>query len=127
MGKKTISFDEMSEKEQEAFFEKSANELKERYKPLIEGLKGVETSTIILESGLGCIIRKPNVQTLKKVMPKLTPTNGEANLFDAGEIILRECWVCGDSLIKENEDMLFAASLQAASTINIMRGVLKKN
>lgn len=122
-----VSFDEMTPEQQEAFFEKKIKDLKKEFEPLLVGLKDSETHTIILESGLGCILRKPDSGVMRKVMSKIVSMDGSSDIIGAGELIVDNCWAAGHNIIKENPDMKLAASMQAVGMINMMKGYLKKN
>jgi hypothetical protein len=124
---KEVSFDEMTPEQQDSFFEKKAKEIKEEFKPLLVGLKDSETHTIILESGLGCILRNPHAGVMRKVMSKIVSMDGRSDIIGAGELIVDNCWVAGHNIIKENPDMKLSASMQAVGMINMVKGYLKKN
>ena len=125
--KKVISFSEMTTEQQELFFEEKRKEINEKYKVLTDGLSGTVTHTLILESGLGCILRKPTAGEMRLVMKKIISMSGDSDLIGAGEIILDSCWIAGDKLIKEDPDLRFSASMQASGLISVMQGALKKN
>ena len=122
-----LSFEEMTDKQKNEFFESKIKEIQEKHKTLTEGLKGVETHTIVLESGIGCIVRKPTAGTMRKVMSKVISMSGESDFIGAGEIILDDCWVAGDELIQTDDEQRTAAAIQCFSLVNISQGFIKKN
>lgn len=122
-----LSFDDMTAKQKDDFLEKKFVELQEKYSSAIERLKGVETHTIVLQTGEGCILRKPDAGTMRKVMSKMFTMSGESDFAGAGEAILESCWVGGDNIILENDDMRIAAAMQAFQLVQMMQGIIKKN
>ena len=68
-------------------------------------------------------------QVFYKVFPKLTPMfGGEAEIMEAGEIILRECAIGGDvKVFLTNDEYTIAAAIQCVGLVNVATGSLKKN
>lgn len=119
------SFAEMTEERKVEFLEIAKNEIYEKHKVVLP--KGVETHTIVLENGLGCIIKKPNANLLGKVINKISAFVGSPDIVGAGKLILDNCWMCGDKEIQENEEFALYAAMQCVTVVNVMQGSIKKN
>lgn len=120
-------FEELTQEEQVKFFELAEEKVYKKYEKIISPeIKG-STHTIVLENGLGCIIRKPNAKITGMVLNKLSNFNGEIDSVGAGKIILENCWVCGDQEVLDNPDFALFAGIQCVSTVKIMQGSIKKN
>lgn len=118
-------FDSLSEQEQERFYDLSEEKIKEKYGKIIP--KNVKTHTIVLENGMGGILRHPNPTILSKAMGALSSINGDPDMYKAGNHILDNCWACGDKEVLNDESLRFSAALQACSLVQVMQGRIKKN
>ena len=118
-------FDDLNEKEQERFFDLIEEKILEKYGKLVP--KGSKTKILVLENGLGCILNHPKPYVLSKALGALSSIKDDPDMYKAGNHILKNCWVAGDNEILDNEELRFAAALQAAQVIEVLQGRLKKN
>lgn len=62
----------------------------------------------------------------------VAPGNKDPRYVDAGQIILKTCWISGDAELKddvtpENSELNCSACLKACELIDIKEGFIKKN
>jgi hypothetical protein len=118
-------FDSLTEDEQKKFFELKTIEIEEKYGKLVP--KGTKTHTIVIENGLGCILNSPKPHVLSQALGALSGIGKDPDMYKAGNIILKNCWIAGDMEIQENDDFRFACALQAINVIQVLQGNIKKN
>lgn len=86
-----------------------------------------QTYTLEVE-GKTATLRKPSRKILGQAMGMMVPVGGQVpDITAAGEWILVNCWVDGDSAIKEDEDLLLAASMAVMEIIELKVATIKKN
>ena len=122
-----IPFSELNEKEQTKFFELAKKNVYEKYSKVVPPEVLSNSHTIVLENGLGCIIKIPNASITGKVLNKLSAFSGEPDVTGAGKVILDNCWICGDREIQETASFALAAGIQCVSTVDVIQGSIKKN
>ena len=119
-------FEDLNDKEKERFSELTIATINERYSKIIP--KNARTHTLVLENGMGCVVRHPGPKTLSKAMGALMPSGDkDPDMYKSGCAILRDCWIAGDKQLEEESDERFAIALQAVSIIQAMEGFVKKN
>ena len=74
-----------------------------------------------------CILREPTFDEYALATTAMITSTGQVNMAAAGKIIIQTCWIEGDEQIKKDDKLLFAASMKAASIINVQEAELKKN
>lgn len=75
-----------------------------------------------------CILRKPSRQIIGQATGMMMPVGGQVpDITQPGEYILKNCWISGDEIIMEDDDLLLAASMSAMEMIQIRTATLKKN
>lgn len=87
--------------------------------------------TLEVDGSLGkkiAFLKTPGRDTFKKVFPMISPfDDSKPDYIGAGEIILRECFVGGDTEIQTVDEYILAGSIQAMGIIKIADATLKKN
>lgn len=83
----------------------------------------------ITVDGKTATLSKPNRATLKIVLSKIS--GGNPNYIEAGEILLKTCWVDGDPALKdfasdENAELNLSACLAAVGLVQLKNSDLKK-
>ena len=66
-------------------------------------------------------LKKPDRKTLSYAM-----TNAQTNPLGFAEVILENCWLGGDEVIKTDDSLFFAAAGQIDKLIEIKEAELKK-
>lgn len=94
--------------------------------------KKEETFTLSVEGESGkeytCQLRKPSKRILGQATGMMVPVNGQLpDVSEAGEWILKNCWIDGDEIILEDEDLLFSASMACMEMTQLRTATLKKN
>jgi hypothetical protein len=118
-------FDSLTEDEQKKFFELKTIEIDNKFGKLVP--KNTKTHTLVIENGLGCILNNPKPQVLSQALGALSGIGKDPDMYKAGNIILKNCWIAGDMEIQENDDFRFACALQAINVIQVLQGNIKKN
>ena len=91
--------------------------------------KGTYTLTIEDKS---CNLKALDRATFKIVLGMIAPGGKDPKYVDAGQIILKTCWISGDEELKddispENAELNCSACLKACELIEIKEGSIKKN
>jgi len=73
-----------------------------------------------------CQLSQMSRAVLEVVIGLIMNINAPPQYLKAGEIILNSCWVSGDSEIRENEQLLISASMQAYKLFELKKSTLKK-
>jgi len=92
---------------------------------------------ITVEGGATCYLKEMKRGVLERVLSMIAPKgNQEPQYINAGEKILRSCWldtatvkgekVESDKAILENDDLLTAAAFQAYELVDIKTAKLEK-
>ncbi len=68
-----------------------------------------------------CYLKKPDRKTLSFAM-----TDAQTNPLGFAEVILENCWLGGDEIIKTNDDYFMAASGVIDELIEIKQAAIKK-
>lgn len=68
-----------------------------------------------------CYLKKPDRKTLSFAM-----VGAEANPFQPAEVILENCWLGGDEVIKTDDSLFLAAAGQIDELIDIKEATIKK-
>ena len=94
--------------------------------------KAPVTFTLTVEDEDGkeysCQLSKPSRQIIGQATGMMMPVNGQVpDISRAGEWILQNCWIEGDEIIKEDDDLLFAACMQCMEMVKMKTTTLKKN
>ena len=76
--------------------------------------------------GMVCYLRKIDRATLEQAMGLMMKTRGNPEYIRAGEVILLNCWVTGDDIIKSDEQYLMAACMTAYELMEMKSATLKK-
>jgi hypothetical protein len=83
--------------------------------------------TIEIE-GKKCFLKAPSRTTFGKVLPMMSASfGGEINIVGAGEILLRECTIGGDSEFLTDDEFILPASLKALELFEMKEATLKKS
>lgn len=72
------------------------------------------------EAGV-CYLRKPTRKIIEAVFSLI-----QTNPIQAAEVMMRNCWICGDERIKNDDDMFLSAVPLVTSLIKIRTGEIKK-
>jgi hypothetical protein len=60
-----------------------------------------------------CYLRKPNRKTLGYAM-----VAGKENYIKFNEVLLKDCWLGGDEIIKTDDELFFAVSSKFGELVN---------
>lgn len=93
-------------------------------------IKGDYTLTINGSEGeKKCELREIPKNLFFKVFGMIAPMYGdeEPRLLEAGEIILRECFLAGDKEILLSDEYLTAGAIQCVGLIKVADATIKKN
>lgn len=71
-------------------------------------------------------LKKIDRVTYEQATGLISKLRGNPEMLRAGEVILLNCWVTGDDIIKTDEDMMMAAAMQCFEIMETMEAVLKK-
>ena len=75
-----------------------------------------------------CFLKAPSRATFGKVLPMMSEAfGGEVNIIGAGEILLRECTIGGDTEFLTEDSFILPASLKALELFEMKEATLKKN
>ena len=86
--------------------------------------EGEELTYLVLENGLGCVLREPDMKTAEECMKHLF----NSDFIESGKVLLDNCWLCGDDEINKKPMTRISACITAAKSFNgILAGDLKKN
>ena len=99
---------------------KQKKEVIERHKK-----SGIITYTLTCETGEECIIRHPAIKTTNKVLNYLFGENRD--MLKAGKIILDDCWIAGDDVIRTDEELNGEVAFAASTTVEFKIAEVKKN
>jgi len=89
--------------------------------------QGIAIYTITCESGEECIIKHPDVEVTNKVLIYLFGAPENRNMLKAGKIILEECWMAGDDLIRTDKELNGEAAFGASTMVELKVAEVKKN
>lgn len=74
-----------------------------------------------------CRLSSVSRNVLEVVIGLIMPSGGEKPQYlKAGELILNSCWISGDEEIKNDEELLIAASMQAYKLFELKKTTLSK-
>lgn len=76
---------------------------------------------------LKCFLKEIDKKTLSNVLSNIYNNKDNFNISDAGEMILRSCFVGGDSEFLSDDKVIVSASMYCYGLINLYQGELKKN
>ena len=75
-----------------------------------------------------CFLKKPDRGVFSKVLPMMSESfGGEINLVGAGEVILRETMIGGDTEFLTDDDFILPAALKCLELFEMRQASLKKN
>ena len=75
-----------------------------------------------------CFLKTPSRATFSKVLPLMSASfGGEVNIVAAGEIILRESTIGGDTEFLTDDAYILPASLKALELFQMKEATLKKS
>ena len=76
------------------------------------------------------IERKVMMYALSKVDIGISDQGRKMNLgqmAQSGEVVLQNCWIGGSEEIRKNDDLFFAAAIEASYLVSFKDALLKKN
>lgn len=80
------------------------------------------------ESGLVAHLSAPDRLVVERVLGLVMPTNGEPRYITAGEYVLLNCWLDGDTEVKVDTHPLFMwFAMQAFQALTPVLSGIKKN
>ena len=89
------------------------------------------TYTIIIKNKdskeLSCVIREPGFDEYVMAISAIRLPGGGISMAKGGKFLLDTCWISGDEEIRKDAKMLYTASIQAASLLEIYDSDIKKN
>ena len=81
--------------------------------------QGIQTYTITCSTGEQCLIKNPDVDIVNKVLLFLHGAQDTKDMLKAGKIILSECWIAGDDIIRTDKALNGEAAFGAATTTEL--------
>jgi len=88
--------------------------------------KHPEITHLIEVDGYKAYLKKIDRITLELALGKMQKLGGEPEFIRAGEIVLLNCWVAGDDIIKNDDDLLMAAALKYNTLLETKSASVKK-
>jgi len=85
-----------------------------------------EVTSVIEIEGAKCYLKSIDRPTFEQAMGLITKTRSNPEMIRAGEVILLNCWVAGDDIIKTDDAFLIPAALQAFELMEVKTATLKK-